>query len=155
MHTVTETVATSGSTADGALVRVAVAGATGYTGQELLRLLPRHPRVSIVAATSSGATPARKLPALSRIFTGTIVPLDAAQLARDADVVFLALPDAAAAELAPRFADAGVRVIDLSGALRLRDATVRAKWYPETHALPEGLAYGLTEHERAQIRSAR
>jgi len=155
MHTVTETVAMKESTADRPLVRVAVAGATGYTGQELLRLLPRHPHVSIVAATSSGATAARKLPALSRIFTGTIVPLDADQLARDADLVFLALPDAAAAELAPKFADAGVRVIDLSGALRLRDEALRAKWYPETHALPDGLAYGLTEHAREQVRSAR
>ena len=53
-------------------------------------------------------------------------------LARDADVVFLALPDAAAAELAPALVDAGVRVIDLSGAFRLRDAAARARWYPET-----------------------
>src|SRR4051812_43374816 len=155
MHTVRETVATPESTPDGALVRVAVAGATGYTGQELLRLLSRHPHVSLVAATSSGATATRKLPALSRIFTGTIVPLDAGQLARDADLVFLALPDVAAAELAPRFADAGVRVIDLSGALRLRDGALRARWYPETHALPDGLAYGLTEVARDEVRNAR
>ena len=74
MHTITETVASTRSTSDPALVRVAVAGATGYTGQELLRLLARHPHVSIVAATSSGATATRKLPALSRIFTDTIVP---------------------------------------------------------------------------------
>jgi N-acetyl-gamma-glutamyl-phosphate reductase len=154
MHTVTETVATAKSNGRG-LVRVAVAGATGYTGQELVRLLARHPHVSIVAATSSGATATRKLPALSRIFTGTIVPLDAEQLAREADLVFLALPDAAAAELAPKFADAGVRVIDLSGALRLRDAAIRAKWYPETDALPDGLAYGLTEYARDEVRSAR
>jgi N-acetyl-gamma-glutamylphosphate reductase len=55
-----------------------VAGATGYTGQELLRLLARHPSVTITAATSSGATPAggaRRLPALSRIWNGTITPL--------------------------------------------------------------------------------
>src|SRR5262245_16320106 len=138
MHTITETVASTRATADPALVRVAVAGATGYTGQELLRLLARHPHVSVVAATSSGATATRKLPALSRSFPGTIVPLNPDQLAREADIVFLALPDAAAAELAPKFADAGVRVIDLSGALRLRDASMRAKWYPETHALPDG-----------------
>jgi N-acetyl-gamma-glutamyl-phosphate reductase len=136
-------------------VRVAVAGATGYTGQELLRLLARHPHVSIVAATSSGATAPRKLPALSRIFAGTIVPLNPDQLARETDVVFLALPDTAAAELAPKFADAGVRVVDLSGALRLSDEAMRAKWYPETHVLPEGLAYGLTEHARAEVRAAR
>ncbi|MEQ1728060.1 MAG: N-acetyl-gamma-glutamyl-phosphate reductase [Vicinamibacterales bacterium] len=155
MHTLSETGATTRATTDAVRVRVAVAGATGFTGQELLRMLSRHPHVSLVAATSSGATAARKLPALKHIWNGTIVPLDAEQLAREADVVFLALPDTAAAELAPKFADAGVRVIDLSGALRLRDDALRAKWYPETHALPDGLAYGLTEHARDAVRTAR
>lgn len=138
-------------------VRVAVAGATGYTGQELLRILSRHPAVTIVAATSSGAASAatRKLPALAHIFKGTITPLDPAALAGDADLVFLALPDKAAAELAPALLEAGVRVIDLSGAFRLRDDAQRARWYPETHALPAGLAYGLTELERASVASAR
>src|SRR5580765_4204277 len=87
-----------------ASTRVAVAGSTGYAGQELLRLLAGHPSVTITAATSSGATPAggaRRLPALSRIWNGTSAPLDADALAREADIVFLALPDKAAAELAP------------------------------------------------------
>ncbi len=155
MHTLSETGATRSATSGAARARVAVAGATGFTGQELLRMLSRHPHVSLVAATSSGATAARKLPALKHIWNGTIVPLDADQLAREADLVFLALPDTAAAELAPKFADAGVRVIDLSGALRLHDDALRAKWYPDTHALPEGLVYGLTEHARDAVRSAR
>jgi len=136
-------------------VRVAVAGATGFTGQELLRILARHSGVTIVAATSSGTTAVRKLPALAHIFTGEITPLDAASLASEAELVFLALPDKAAAELAPALLEARVRVIDLSGAFRLRDSTQRARWYPETHALPEGLAYGLTELERAAVASAR
>ena len=55
------------------------------------------------------------LPALSRVWTGEIRPLDVEALAGDVDVVFLALPDAAAAELAPGLVDAGVRVVDLSG----------------------------------------
>lgn len=155
MHTLSESGTALAATADAARVRVAVAGATGFTGQELLRMLSRHPHVSLVAATSSGATAARKLPALKHLWNGTIVPLDAEQLTRDADLVFLALPDAAAAELAPKFADAGVRVIDLSGALRLRDDALRATWYPETHALPDGLVYGLTEHARDAVRTAR
>ena len=136
-------------------VRVAVAGATGYTGQELLRILSRHAAVTIAAATSSGATAARKLPALAHIFTGEITPLDPASLAQQADVVFLALPDKAAAELAPALVEAGVRVIDLSGAFRLRDQAQRARWYPETRALPPHLAYGLTELERRAVASAR
>ncbi|MGC4083598.1 MAG: hypothetical protein QM736_16190 [Vicinamibacterales bacterium] len=138
MHTLTEAGSSSRATAQAGRVRVAVAGATGFTGQELLRILSRHPHVSIVAATSSGATAARRLPALNHIWNGSIVPLDAESLAQNADLIFLALPDTAAAELAPRFAAAGARVIDLSGAFRLQDDALRLKWYPETHALPEG-----------------
>ncbi len=155
MHTVVSPHSDAAASGQAGRVRVAVAGATGYTGQELLRILSRHPQVAITAATSSGATAARKLPALNRLWTGTIVPLDADALAQDADVVFLALPDAAAAELAPRLVASGVRVIDLSGAFRLHDAGLRARWYPETHALPAGLAYGLTERYRDQVRHAR
>jgi len=135
-------------------VRVGVAGATGYTGQELLRILAKHPGVQLVAATSSGATAARRLPALSRIWTGTITPLEPDTLAREAELVFLALPDTAAAELAPRLVAAGVRVVDLSGAFRLSDATVRTRWYPESRSLPDHTAYGLTELERDAVRSA-
>src|SRR5581483_6936527 len=131
-----------------AAVRIGIAGATGYTGQELLRILARHPGVTIAAATSSGSsTVARRLPALAHLWDGAITPLDRAALANDADVVFLALPDGAAAEIAPSLVDAGVRVIDLSGAFRLREAGARARWYPETERIPDGLAYGLTERE--------
>jgi len=149
------------SAADGAAdaprARVAIAGATGYTGQELLRLLSRHPAVSLGAAMSSGQTGAssRRLPGLAHLWTGTITPLSKETLASEADVVFLALPDSSAAELAPTLVDAGVRVIDLSGAFRLRDAEMRNRWYPETHAMPSGVAYGLTERERGAIARAR
>src|SRR5262245_11973261 len=115
------------------VARVAVAGATGYAGQELLRVLSRHPAVRLTVAASSGATAAaaaRRLPALARLWDGAITPLDPEALVREADVVFLALPDAAAAELGPRLIAAGTRVIDLSGAFRLRDAAARARWYP-------------------------
>ncbi|HJZ75175.1 MAG TPA: N-acetyl-gamma-glutamyl-phosphate reductase [Vicinamibacterales bacterium] len=140
-----------------AVARVAIAGATGYTGQELLRLLAHHPAVSIAAAMSSGHSGGgpRQLPALKHIWDGTIGPLSPDVLKNDADVVFLALPDSAAAELAPALVDAGVRVIDLSGAFRLRDATMRSRWYPETHELPAGVAYGLTERERGAVARAR
>src|SRR5689334_7276364 len=127
-------------------VRVAVAGATGFAGQELMRLLARHPHVTITAATGSQATSTpRKLPALSKIWDGTVVPLNAASFA--ADAVFLALPEAASADLAPMLLKSGLRVIDLSGAFRLRDDAKRAKFYPATTSLPPGVAYGLTEFE--------
>jgi N-acetyl-gamma-glutamyl-phosphate reductase len=159
MHSVTaprSLADTAAGGASGAVARVAVAGATGFTGQELLRLLARHAAVRVTLATSSSAASAqRRLPALGRIWDGAITPLDPDQLARDADVVFLALPDTAAAELAPALVEKGLRVIDLSGAFRLRDAEERARWYPETHRIPEGVAYGLTERERDSIRQAR
>jgi N-acetyl-gamma-glutamyl-phosphate reductase len=140
----------------GRATHVAVAGATGYTGQELLRLLGRHPAVAVVAAMSSGSTSAstRRLPALTRVWNGQVTPLSPDAL-REAEVVFLALPDSVAAELAPALVAAGVRVVDLSGAFRLRDRAARAHWYPETREVPEALAYGLTELERDAVAAAR
>jgi N-acetyl-gamma-glutamyl-phosphate reductase len=135
-------------------IRVAIAGATGFAGQELIRLLSRHPNVTITAATGSQATSTpRKLPSLAKIWDGTVVPLDPAALS--ADAVFLALPEAASAELAPTLLASGLRVIDLSGAFRLRDDAKRAKFYPATAALPAGVAYGLTEFELEAIKTAR
>ncbi|HLG60126.1 MAG TPA: N-acetyl-gamma-glutamyl-phosphate reductase [Vicinamibacterales bacterium] len=138
------------------LTRVAIAGATGYAGQELVRILARHPAVTLTAAMSSGATSApRPMPALARIWAGEVVPLDADRLARDADVVFLALPEAASAELAPTLLGRGLRVIDLSGAFRIRGDADRQRWYPATATLPEGTVYGMTEGHQDAIRDAR
>ena len=157
MHTALHDGSKPQSTGGAARARVAVAGATGYTGQELLRLLGRHPAVTVTAAMSSGSASgsARPLPALTRLWDGQITPLSADRLAGDADIVFLALPDTAAAALAPRLVEAGVRVIDLSGAFRLRDRAARERWYPETRQVPGGVAYGLTERERSAVAAAR
>jgi N-acetyl-gamma-glutamyl-phosphate reductase len=135
--------------------RVAVAGATGYAGQELVRLLARHPAVTLTAAMSSGAssTP-RPMPALARIWDKEVTPLDIEQLVASADIVFLALPEAASAEIAPKLLERGVRVIDLSGAFRIRDAADRQRWYPATAALPQGTVYGLPEHDADKIKDA-
>src|SRR3982074_1232647 len=111
MHSVAQTESASVEVA-AVRARVAVAGATGYTGQELLRILARHPSVRITLATSSSASSAaRPLPALARLWDGPLTPLDAGALSREADVVFLALPDPAAADLAPNLVEQGVRVI--------------------------------------------
>jgi N-acetyl-gamma-glutamyl-phosphate reductase len=142
--------------ADIRLTRVAIAGATGYAGQELVRLLARHPRVTLTAAMSSGATSTpRPLPALARIWDGAVQPLDVDRLTAEAEVIFLALPEAASAELAPTLLQRGARVIDLSGAFRIRNTSDRQRWYPATASLPEGTVYGLTEGHQAEIRRAR
>ena len=146
----------AGLPSEAAPVRVAVVGATGYAGQELVRLLARHPRASLTTATASQATSTpRRLPALARIWEGQVVPLDPQVVIANADIVFLALPEAASAEMGTVFLAAGRRVIDLSGAFRLRDAAVRAKWYPATTTMPEGVVYGLTEFAGADIPGAR
>jgi N-acetyl-gamma-glutamyl-phosphate reductase len=136
-------------------VRVGIAGATGYAGQELLGLLARHPGVTLTAAMSSGPDSAgRRLPRLARVWDGQIEPLEAGRLATGVDVAFLAVPEAAAATLAPPLVEAGVRVIDLSGAFRIRSDEARSHWYPATGALPSGAAYGLPEHYRPDVRQA-
>jgi N-acetyl-gamma-glutamyl-phosphate reductase len=133
-----------------------VAGATGYAGQELVAFLARHPHVSLETAMSSsvGESKVRSMPRLNRIWDGRVEPLDTGRLADRTDVTFLAVPEQAAAELAPPLVEAGVRVIDLSGAFRIRDAGARERWYPATRALPHGAAYGLTEHYKNDVRHA-
>jgi N-acetyl-gamma-glutamyl-phosphate reductase len=142
--------------APGAPVRVAVAGATGYAGQEIVRLLARHPAAALVEATSSGATSTpRPMPALARIWDGEITPLDVDRLASKAEIVFLALPEAAAAGIGAALLERGARVIDLSGAFRIRGDADRHRWYPATPALPAGVVYALPERHADAIRGAR
>jgi N-acetyl-gamma-glutamyl-phosphate reductase len=136
--------------------RVAVLGATGYAGQELVRRLARHPGACLTLATAASAGDgARRLPALARIWDGEIVPLETARVPESADIAFLALPDAVSAAIAPDLIACGMRVIDLSGAFRLRDAAARAVWYAATRQMPEEVVYGLTEFERERIAGAR
>jgi N-acetyl-gamma-glutamyl-phosphate reductase len=137
-------------------IDVAIVGATGYAGQELVRILARHPRVRLAAALGSATMDApRRLPALTRIWDGDVLPYAAERVASTVQAVFLALPEASAAETTPLLLERGIRVIDLSGAFRLRNDAVRARHYPKTAALPEGTVYGLAELDRAGLRQAR
>ncbi|MCL4812392.1 MAG: N-acetyl-gamma-glutamyl-phosphate reductase [Vicinamibacteraceae bacterium] len=137
-------------------LRVAIVGATGYSGVELVRRLARHPGAIVTGAYGSSASEApRRLPGLARIWDGEVQPFDAGRVAHENDAAMLALPERAAAEIAPALLAAGLRVIDLSGAFRLRDEGARARWYPATGALPEGTVYGLAERDSAAIAGAR
>lgn len=137
-----------------ARVTVGIAGATGYSGQELIRLLARHPRVGRVTAMAgrSGAGP-QGLPSLTGVWSGEVTPFDLDQLG-ESDVVFLALPEDASAGIAPAMVGRGRRVFDLSGAFRLRDAAVRARWYRAVTELPPGTAYGMPERTAASLPAA-
>ena len=138
-----------------AAVRVGVAGATGYTGVELLRLLSRHPAVQLAAAMGAPGAPPRLVPALKRLWDEPVKGLDLDTLVDRTDAVFLALPEHAAAEIAPSLVDRGKRVFDLSGAFRLRDAGLRRRWYPRTPETGPSVVYGLTEQNRGSLPGSR
>jgi N-acetyl-gamma-glutamyl-phosphate reductase len=80
--------------------------------------------------------------------------LDLDALAARSDAVFLALPEHAAAEIAPPLVARGKRVFDLSGAFRLRDAALRRRWYPQTPEPQQPVVYGLTERNRDRLRDS-
>lgn len=145
-------------------LRVAIAGATGYAGEELIRLLLQHPNVQIthLAASAKWDRPspvAEVFPRFARQLDLPIESLNPARLIEQAECVFLALPHGRSQDLAPALVQAGKRVIDLSGDFRLKDASLYPRWYQFQHAHPEwlardGVAYGLTEFHREEIRTA-
>ena len=137
-------------------IRVSVVGATGYAGQELVRLAARHPHIELtVAMTSSTGDETRTLPALTDIWAGELSAFSLDHLATESDAAFLALPDAVSAQLGPELLERNVRVFDLSGAFRLTDADERRRWYPEAPTPTSEPVYGLAERRRAQLEDAR
>src|SRR4051794_29991125 len=102
---------------------------------------------------SPGAPP-RHVPALKRLWDAPVEGLDVEALADTTDAIFLALPEHAAAEVAPALLARGKRVFDLSGAFRLRDAALRNRWYPKTLEQPASVVYGLTERNRDLLRDS-
>ena len=144
--------------------KVAVVGASGYTGEELVRLLLAHPHVDLVAATSrqfAGKTLAQVFPRFShheKAKALKFLDADPKQLAREAEIIFLALPHGLAAEFAKPLLQAGVRIVDLSADFRTKDAAVYKEFYGHDHPAPDLLGkavYGLPEIYRDQIRSAK
>ena len=143
--------------------RVAVVGASGYAGEELVRLLLAHPDAELTAVTSRqnlGKKLSQVFPRFARVATADTISfsdLDSANIARHTDIVFLALPHGVSAEFAKPLLDRGARVIDLSADFRLRSADLYREFYGKVHIAPELLAnatYGLPELYRDQIRGA-
>jgi N-acetyl-gamma-glutamyl-phosphate reductase len=137
-------------------VPVAVLGATGYVGAELLRLLGRHPGVEIVLASSEqhrGRRASDVYPALAGVADVVLEAPDAAAVAGRAGIAFTALPHGASAPTVRELRRRGVRVLDQSADFRLRDAATHARWYGE-HGAPELVAeavFGLPEIHRERI----
>lgn len=142
-------------------VKVAVVGASGYTGGELLRLLVTHPRVQITAVTSeksAGNPIASVFPHLTSVLPLSFEALEPDTIAKRADVVFLALPHTKSLMPASACLKAGKLVIDLSADYRLKDPSLYETWYQTLHPYPDLLkqaVYGLPELHRKEIRTAK
>lgn len=148
--------------------RVSIIGATGYSGAELAALLSRHPGAQVVSLHSSpekSGKPARAVPfasvhpSLGGQRGPDVTPLRLDELLTSKpDVAFLATPNETSAELGPALLDAGVRVVDLAGAFRLKDPAAYPAWYGFPHPRPELLGeavYGLTELADGALEKAR
>jgi N-acetyl-gamma-glutamyl-phosphate reductase len=143
--------------------QVAVVGVTGYTGFELARILLRHPAtkspVFYVRETQGKKCLAELFPQLRGVGEAPLHSLSVEDIiASNAGTAFLATPHEVSAEIAPALLEAGLRVVDLSGAFRFRSADTFASWYklPTPHAswLSEAV-YGLPELYAAEIASSR
>jgi N-acetyl-gamma-glutamyl-phosphate reductase len=144
-------------------VKAAVVGASGYSGEELVRLLLTHPHAELTAVTSrqyAGQTLAQVFPRFAhhpQARTLRFTEPNAGLLAKQAQVVFLALPHGVSAEFAMPLLQQGCRVIDLSADFRLKSAATYKEFYAHDHPAPDLLAtsvYGLPEIHRAAIKNA-
>jgi N-acetyl-gamma-glutamyl-phosphate reductase len=143
-----------------AMVRVAILGASGYTGLELIRLLLRNPKAEITAlATRQAEAPqvAEVHPSLTGQLELRMEQLSVGEIAKRADCVFSCLPHGASAEMVEQLLAAGVKVVDFSADYRLTDHVVYEKWYGVKHPNAERMAqtvYGLPEFFRKEIKDA-
>ena len=143
--------------------RIGIVGASGYSGEELVHLMLRHPHAQLTAVTSrqyAGQTIGQVFPKFSQYALAKALRFtdpNPELLGRQCDVVFLALPHGVAAEFAVPLSNAGCRVIDLSADFRLKSADTYKEFYSHDHPAPDLLAksvYGLPELYREQIKDA-
>jgi N-acetyl-gamma-glutamyl-phosphate reductase len=138
------------------MTSVAIVGASGYTGAELVRLTLGHPRLrlsGVYARRSAGQKLAEVFPQFAGRLDHTLQPYSAEAVAGEAEVVFLALPHHESAEVAAELFGRGLYVLDLSADFRLHSQASYEKWYGDHHA-PELLSqakYGLVERHRREL----
>jgi len=137
--------------------KAGVVGFNGYSGAELVRLLAAHPQAEPVLLEHRQEPGSRPAP-LNQPQHRRIPCTPDSVRSEGLDIVFLATPPQVSMDLAPAMLDAGAKVIDLSGAFRLRDAATYSRWYKQEHTAPQLLheaVYGLPEFCRQRIRTAR
>lgn len=142
------------------MLNVAIVGASGYTGLELIRILHCHPEVAVTCLTSEQSAGKRIsdiFPTLRGRCDLLLENLEPVRVSEKADVIFTALPHKAAMEVVPTFLKLGKRVIDLSADYRLSDPAIYGEWY-EPHLNPANLkkaVYGLPEIRRSKIKGTK
>lgn len=137
------------------MIRVGILNVTGYLGVETVRLLARHPEVTIAGVTGRSAVGKRLADVYPHVRG---IDLTIEEELRDVDAVISALPHAAAAEALLPYIRRGLPVVDLSADFRLKDAEEYERWYGVAHPAPGLLAqavFGLPELHRDEIRNAR
>lgn len=135
------------------MLSVAIVGASGFTGAELLRILAAHPAMSVVVATGdtqAGVAVGDLYPHLRAAYPDLVFSTYGPDDVAGADVAFFALPHGASQQIIPGLLDAGsgARIVDLAADFRLNDAAAYEQWYGEPHKAPGHLsafAYGLPE----------
>jgi N-acetyl-gamma-glutamyl-phosphate reductase len=138
---------------------VAILGASGYTGAELVRLIATHPGLRIAALTGerkAGMAMAEVFPFLAHLDLPVLTRIEDVDFSA-IDLCFCALPHATS-QAVIKDLPADLKVVDLSADFRLRDPAAYEKWYGKPHAAPElqrKAVYGLTEFYRPEIRAAR
>lgn len=138
-----------------AKIRAGIINVTGYIGAELARLLCQHPQVDLASVTGRSAA-GQKLSDIFPSFAGKDCLIEA-DLARDINVAFSAMPHKSSVEIIPSLLKKGIRVIDASADFRLKDPAQYPKWYGYIHPAPELLEqaiFGLPELHRSEIASA-
>ncbi|WP_255259770.1 hypothetical protein [Lentibacillus sp. CBA3610] len=130
-------------------MKIAIIGATGYGGTELIRLLQQHPKSHFSQSfiKSKGRNRLQKAIHICKPYRNGLQPLPG-KIAQDADLVFTATPSGVSSELVPELLKHGNRVIDLSGDFRLKDTQEYEDWYNKKapdEAVLENAVYGLTE----------
>ena len=140
-------------------MKVSIIGASGYAGEELIRLLHGHPHAEIVHLTSerhTGEKISKLYPHLTHIYDNILDSMeDVRRIAEDSDVLFIALPHGHAMKLVKAIAGLPVHIIDLGADYRFADTSVYELWYHVPHTDPEAeRVYGLSELYRDAIRGA-
>jgi N-acetyl-gamma-glutamyl-phosphate reductase len=136
------------------MTKIAIVGASGYTGGELIRLLKNHGKVEIGAITSRkyADTPIYKVH--PNIRDDDLVFKDLKPNSLDADIVFTATPHGASMKIVGEILETGAKVIDLSGDYRFTDLNIYEKWYELDHIAPIESVYGLPEIYKEKIKKA-